>query len=124
MAAVQTFENYRKPTRRDEFLKTMEANVHDKHPLPDLLHSNEQRVYGDSAYASQMGLIACKAVDARDFSNQRTRYPESLMRRCVPKTATSQRYFHAWSMSLAWSSACGDLARCVTVVCRRTSHGR
>ena len=23
------------------------ANVHDKHPLPDLLHGNEQRVYGD-----------------------------------------------------------------------------
>ncbi|MDP1678522.1 MAG: transposase, partial [Candidatus Nitrotoga sp.] len=29
------------------------ANVHDKHPLPDLLHGHEQRVYGDSAYASQ-----------------------------------------------------------------------
>jgi IS5 family transposase len=22
------------------------ANMHDKHPLPDLLHGNEQRVYG------------------------------------------------------------------------------
>ena len=28
------------------------ANVHDKHPLPDLLHGQEQEVYGDSAYAS------------------------------------------------------------------------
>jgi hypothetical protein len=27
MAADQTFENHRKPTRRDEFLKTMEAIV-------------------------------------------------------------------------------------------------
>ena len=27
MAADQTFENYRKPTRRDEFLKTMDAIV-------------------------------------------------------------------------------------------------
>lgn len=27
MATVQTFENYRKPTRRDEFLKTMEVIV-------------------------------------------------------------------------------------------------
>jgi IS5 family transposase len=27
MAADQSFENYRKPTRRDEFLKTMEAIV-------------------------------------------------------------------------------------------------
>jgi IS5 family transposase len=25
------------------------ANVHDKHPLPDLLHGQEERVYGDSA---------------------------------------------------------------------------
>lgn len=25
------------------------ANVHDKHPLPDLLHGNEQRVYRNSA---------------------------------------------------------------------------
>ena len=50
------------------------ANVHDKHPLPDLLHGNEQRVYGDSAYASQKGLIASKAPNAKDFTNQRTRY--------------------------------------------------
>lgn len=25
------------------------ANVHDKHPFPELLHGNERRVYGDSA---------------------------------------------------------------------------
>jgi IS5 family transposase len=49
------------------------ANIHDKHPLPDLLHGNEQRVYGDSAYASQKTLIASKAPKARDFTNQRTR---------------------------------------------------
>jgi IS5 family transposase len=50
------------------------ANVHDKHPLPDLLHGNEQRVYGDSAYASQKALIAGKAPSAKDFTNQRTRH--------------------------------------------------
>ena len=49
------------------------ANVHDKHPLPDLLHGNEQRVYGDSAYASQKDLIQGKAPHAKDFTNQRTR---------------------------------------------------
>jgi len=49
------------------------ANIHDKHPLPDLLHGNEQRVYGDSAYASQKALIAGKAPNAKDFTNQRTR---------------------------------------------------
>lgn len=49
------------------------ANVHDKHPLPELLHGNEQRVYGDSAYASQKALIESKAPQARDFTNQRVR---------------------------------------------------
>jgi IS5 family transposase len=49
------------------------ANVHDKHPLPDLLHGHEQRVYGDSAYASQKELISSKAPLAKDFTQQRTR---------------------------------------------------
>ncbi len=49
------------------------ANIHDKHPLPNLLHGNEQRVYGDSAYASQKELINRKAPKAKDFTNQRTR---------------------------------------------------
>ena len=49
------------------------ANVHDKHPLPDLLHGNEKRVYGDSAYASQKGLIRSKAAKAKNFTNQRSR---------------------------------------------------
>jgi IS5 family transposase len=49
------------------------ANVHDKHPLPDLLHGNERRVYGDSAYASQKELIQGKAPNALDFTNERTR---------------------------------------------------
>lgn len=49
------------------------ANVHDKHPLPDLLHGDELRVYGDSAYASQQELIAGKAPAAQDCTNQRVR---------------------------------------------------
>jgi len=49
------------------------ANVHDKHPLEDLLHGEERRVYGDSAYASQKALIAEHAPQAKDFTNQRTR---------------------------------------------------
>ena len=49
------------------------ANLHEKHPLPDLLHGNEQRAYGDSAYASQKKLIQGKAPRAKDFTNQRTR---------------------------------------------------
>lgn len=51
------------------------ANAHDKHPLPGLLHGREQRVYGDSAYASQKDLIRSKAPQARDFTDCRTRKP-------------------------------------------------
>lgn len=47
------------------------ANVHDKHPLPDLLHGREKQVYGDCAYASQQELIASKAPNAQDLTNQR-----------------------------------------------------
>ena len=49
------------------------ANVHDKHPLPQLLHGQERRVYGDSAYASQKALIHGKAPQAKDFTNERVR---------------------------------------------------
>ena len=49
------------------------ANVHDKHALEDLLHGEERRVYGDSAYASQKELIREHAPQAKDFTNQRIR---------------------------------------------------
>ena len=49
------------------------ANVHDKHPLPDLMHGAEKRLYGDSAYASQQALIHSKAPQAQDWTNQRVR---------------------------------------------------
>ncbi|WP_134980143.1 IS5 family transposase, partial [Xanthomonas axonopodis] len=49
------------------------ANVHDKHLLEELLHGDERRVYGDSAYASQKTLIQAHAPKAKDFTNQRTR---------------------------------------------------
>ncbi len=49
------------------------ANMHDKHPLPQLLHGAEQAVWGDSAYASQQELIAEKAPHARDCTNQKVK---------------------------------------------------
>jgi transposase, IS5 family len=65
------------------------ANVHDKHPLPDLLHGDELRVWGDSAYASQQELIASKAPAALDLTNQRVRkvngVPDEKQRRANRK---------------------------------------
>jgi transposase, IS5 family len=47
------------------------ANVHDKHPIPQLLHGQEQKFYGDSAYASQQELVHAKAPMAQDMTNRR-----------------------------------------------------
>lgn len=54
--------------------RTTAANEHDKHSIPELLHGEERRVYGDSAYHSQKELIASKAPHAQDFTNERTRW--------------------------------------------------
>jgi IS5 family transposase len=47
------------------------ANVHDSQLLPDLLHGEETRVWGDSAYAGQGDVIREHAPDAQDFTNQK-----------------------------------------------------
>jgi IS5 family transposase len=47
------------------------ANVHDSVILGDLLHGEENRVWGDSAYAGQGDAIAANAPKARDFTNKK-----------------------------------------------------
>jgi Transposase DDE domain len=47
------------------------VNVHAKHSLTELLHGQEDVVYGDCAYASQKELIQTKAPKARDVTNRR-----------------------------------------------------
>lgn len=47
--------------------------MHDKHPLPDLLHGQEQQVWGDCAYASQHSLISAAAPAAQDLTNRLVR---------------------------------------------------
>lgn len=49
------------------------ANVHDSQVLGDLLHGEETRVWGDSAYASQGKTIREHAPNAKDFTNQKGR---------------------------------------------------
>lgn len=47
------------------------ANVHDSQVLDDLLHGEETRVWGDSAYAGQGDVIRDNAPNAKDFTNQK-----------------------------------------------------
>lgn len=47
------------------------ANVHDKHPLKDLLHGQERRVYADAGYCGQEKRIREAAPHARAFISER-----------------------------------------------------
>jgi len=47
------------------------SNVHDSQELPNLLHGNETRLYGDSAYTGQKEMLKQVAPKARDFTNKR-----------------------------------------------------
>jgi IS5 family transposase len=50
------------------------ANVADSTVLPDLLHGNETRVWGDQAYRGQRAVIRQHAPKAQDFVNRRYRH--------------------------------------------------
>ncbi len=52
------------------------ANVADKDALPYLLHGNETRVWGDSAYQGQTAVIHARAPNASDCTNRRCRYKD------------------------------------------------
>ena len=49
------------------------ANVHDSHEVPNLLHGNETRLYGDSAYRGKAQRERLKGIapQAKDFTNKR-----------------------------------------------------
>ncbi len=78
------------------------TNVHDEHPLPDLLHGQEERVYGDCAYASQHALIRGKAPKAEDFTSKTMRKasPTEELERMVnrAKSRVRARVEHAFGV--------------------------
>jgi hypothetical protein len=50
------------------------ANIADGAVLPNLLHGNETRVWGDQAYRGQRAVIRQHAPKAQDFVNRRYRH--------------------------------------------------
>jgi len=53
---------------------TSAASVADKHMLPDLLHGEERKVWGDGAYQGQREVIRQAAPHAQDMTSRRVRY--------------------------------------------------
>ena len=54
------------------------ANVADGTILPDLLHGEETRVWGDQAYKGQTRVIREQAPNALDFTNRRYRFKKRV----------------------------------------------
>lgn len=55
-------------------LCTSAASVADKHMLPDLLHGEERKVWGDGAYQGQGEAIRGAARQAQDMTSRRVKY--------------------------------------------------
>lgn len=61
-------------TRLIHSVQATAANVADSRVLPNLLHGNETRVWGDQAYRGQGQIIRQKAPQALDFTHRRYRF--------------------------------------------------
>jgi IS5 family transposase len=53
---------------------TSAASVSDVHMLPDLLHGNEKKVWGDAGYQGQTEAIHAAAPAAQDMTSRRAKY--------------------------------------------------
>ncbi len=67
------------------------ANVHDSQLLGDLLHGEETRVWGDSAYSGQGDQIRKHAPNATDFTNQKGRRNHPLTDEEKAKNTTKSK---------------------------------
>ncbi len=67
------------------------ANVSDAAVLPELLHGEETRVWGDGAYQGQSEAIHGVAPQARDFTQRRCRYKDGVDEAVRAKNRTKSR---------------------------------
>jgi IS5 family transposase len=67
------------------------ANVHDSQVLDDLLHGEETRVWGDSAYAGQKRTLKEVAPQSRDFTQQKASRNRALSAQERSRNRTKSR---------------------------------
>jgi len=67
------------------------ANVHDSQLLGDLLHGEETRVWGDSAYAGQGEVIRQHAPRAKDFTSKKAARNRPLSAEDCARNTTKSR---------------------------------
>ena len=67
------------------------ANVHDSQVLEDLLHGEETRVWGDSAYTGQTEVIRQAAPYAQDFTHAKGRRNQPLSEAAKARNRTKSK---------------------------------
>jgi len=67
---------------------TTAANVADKHMLPDLLHGEERKVWGDGGYQGQTEAIKQAAPFAQDMTCKRTKFKNYVDEQAKRKNTT------------------------------------
>ena len=70
---------------------TSAASVADKHMLPDLLHGEERKVWGDGGYQGQTEVIRAAAPKAQGMTCRRTRYKNYVDEEAKRKNTTKAR---------------------------------
>ena len=70
---------------------TSAASVADKHMLPDLLHGEERKVWGDGAYQGQGEAIRQAAPRAQDMTHRRTKFKKYVDEEQKQKNTTKSR---------------------------------
>ena len=90
------------------------ANVHDSQVLPQLLHGQETRVWGDSAYSGQRDVIRHHAPKAKSFIQAKAHRPLSEAERARNHTkstvqANVEHAFLVIKRSFGWAKVryCG-----------------
>src|ERR1019366_7133092 len=67
---------------------TSAASVADKHMLPDLLHGDERKVWGDGGYQGQTEAIRAAAPKAQDMTCRRRKYKDYVDEEAKRKNTT------------------------------------
>lgn len=70
---------------------TSAASVADMHLLPDLLHGEERKVWGDAAYQGQGEAIRRAAPQAQDMTSRRTKFKNYVDEEARRKNTTKAR---------------------------------
>jgi len=70
---------------------TSAASVADKHMLPDLLHGDEKKVWGDAGYQGQTEAIHAAAPKAQDMTSRRTKFKNHVDEEAKRKNTTKAR---------------------------------